>query len=291
MPENPEIQIYTDQLDFLLQNRILNKLVFKETFIKKCPKELDKFNSLLPLKIDSVKCKGKLIWFNFGNITLFSKPQMTGKYTLNPNYSHIHVEFHLEKINTNNPLFIDKIFYSDVRRFGNFEITFNQNDKNEKISSIANGFIGEYKLSLNEFLENSKNVQENKRLKKDRNLIDIFRDSQSLVCSGIGNYLVSEILYKCELNPMMSFNKLSTEQLKLIYKNAKSIIKKSYQYGGVSLQDYSDVFDNIGEFSDYLEVYGKCGKLTSKDEKVFKKEIGNGTNKRSIFYTEKQIKK
>jgi formamidopyrimidine-DNA glycosylase len=299
MPEQSEVATVAEQLDILFSNRILNKLLFVESY-KKTPSNLREFNKHLPKKIKRVSCKGKKIFFTFyssevggsseagkSEICIFSGLGMTGRYTTDE-IKHIKATFSFEVEDEHYPFNIQNLYFSDPRPFGNFKLTLTKKEKKDTLNELAGTFIGKYKLSEKEFLDNCR-IFKNRKLKQ-RNLIEVFRDSQSYVCSGIGNYLFSEIMYKCNLDPWMMFNDLTKDDLKNIYKYSVEVIEKSYECSGLSIKDYKDLFGNNGKYEEFLEVYNQ--KETTKGEKVlWGYDYPNKKDKRKIWYVESQINK
>lgn len=289
MPEASEIATISEQLDILFSNRILNKISFVSSY-KKIPYNIEEFNKYLPKRIKKISCKGKKIFFTFydSEICIFSGLGMTGRYT-SDEIKHTKAIFSLEVEDEKYyPFYIPNIYFVDPRPFGNFKLTLTKKEKKDTLNELAGTFIGKHKLSEKEFLNNCR-IFKNRKLKQ-RNLIEVFRDSQSYVCAGIGNYLFSEIMYKCDLNPWMMFNDLTKNDLKNIYKYSVEIIEKSLEYGGLSIKDYKDFFGNDGKYEEFLEVYQQ--KETTKGEKVlWGYDYPDKKDKRKIWYVESQVNK
>lgn len=85
MPEGPEVLIISEQLDFYFNNKILNSFTFLGGKYKDNPPEnYNLFISSLPMKINKVFCKGKLIVFELGGDNkrwwILNSLRMTGKW-------------------------------------------------------------------------------------------------------------------------------------------------------------------------------------------------------------------
>ena len=102
MPEGPEVQTITDELYFYFKNReLLNVRILGGRYKDHDPPKLyDKFISYLPCIVTDIKCKGKLIFFEFKSlkndkkITLFNTLGMSGHWTINEEkHSHIRFDF------------------------------------------------------------------------------------------------------------------------------------------------------------------------------------------------------
>ncbi len=84
----------------------------------------------------------------------------------------------------------------------------NESEFNKIIDELEGGFIGQYLITEEKFISNVKNCKKNYLAKV---LID-----QHRICSGVGNYLLSEIFYACKLNPNIRCSELSDSQIKKI---------------------------------------------------------------------------
>jgi formamidopyrimidine-DNA glycosylase len=75
--------------------------------------------------------------------------------------------------------------------------------------------------------------------------------------SGIGNYLKSEILYECHINPWALVSDLDDQTLANMHHVMRQIILKAYKARGASLYTYSGTQREKGTFQNLLKVYGK----------------------------------
>ena len=98
MPEGPEVKYLTDFLNNNLKDKILNKITINGGRYKKHgpPKNFKKLVDKLPLKIKSINCYGKFIWWEFDNfdLTLWNTLGMSGWWTFDDE-KHNNVSFKL----------------------------------------------------------------------------------------------------------------------------------------------------------------------------------------------------
>lgn len=66
--------------------------------------------------------------------------------------------------------------------------------------------------------------------------------------SGIGNYLKSEILYRCRISPYRLLKNLNENDIQLLYYWSIQIIKESYLKGGLTIATYEDPDGNMGTY-------------------------------------------
>jgi len=168
----------------------------------------------------------------------------------------------------------EKLFFDDIRNFGTIKISFGtDNLLDKKLNSIGKPWLNdERKPGITEI-----------------EFIDLLNkyDSQNICCflinqkyiSGIGNYLLSEVLYSSKINPWTDIKDISNGIRILLYNEILRIIQESYNLDGVSIRDYHGLDGQQGEFQNNLNVYQK--KIDPNGISVIKKI---GPHKRSIHY-------
>ena len=115
MPEGPEVKILVNVIKKRYTNDILENIeVISGKYMKKKSKatridNLEKFKKALPLKILSINCKGKFIYFEFeNNWFLFMCLALNGRI-VKRSHKHNRVKFI-----TNKNIF----YFKDMRNFG-----------------------------------------------------------------------------------------------------------------------------------------------------------------------------
>ena len=180
---------------------------------------------------------------------------------------HDHVRITIESANKN----FNYIIYNDPRRFGYIDL-FNKNEikkhfllKNLGVDPFSKKFNKEYLSQI--FKNRSKNIK--------NSLID-----QNII-AGIGNIYASEILFKAKINPFKNVNALTDEDLKIIVKAIRSILKKSITLGGTTIKDHLQPNGKLGYFKQKLQVYGKKNKKCNICNNMLDMAY---ISKRSTFY-------
>ena len=269
MPEGPEVLCITDQLDFYLNGRILSSL----EWIKGDEESVFE----LPVKIIRVSCKGKLIIFECRNQKnqknwIVNSLRMTGNWSLTEN-KYTRVIFNLVS-NIDLGIFdITQLYFNDVRQFGTFEFIDDRDEYKEIIDSISYGFIGDYIITYDDFHNSIKK-------QKKSFLVSKLMDQKS-ICSGIGNYLLSEILYSCRFHPEIRCSDLDDNLIKRLYDICMNIITTSYRNGGLMIQDYTGLNGQNGCYEKYIQVYGRS--QDSQGNRVYKIK---GKHGRSIWFVQ-----
>src|SRR5579872_6947287 len=174
MPENPEATIVAEQLDFYFSNRIVESITYLGGKFKK----RDNFIPTQKLIIKRVTNKGKQIAFitNDKQHYFLSHLGMSGRWGFERSkHTSIKISFVVEEENKNvsaelcGPipiLNVKDLYYTDSRRFGNFEIVSSKEYKS-KINKLAKSFLSSNEggvIILEEFLSNYKKYTNNKRM-------------------------------------------------------------------------------------------------------------------------------
>jgi DNA-formamidopyrimidine glycosylase len=241
MPEGPEVSIITDALQKYFKGKTLKEIniVPGGKYDKKSPDNYEFFIEQLPLTVNSIKNKGKLMYWSFDkNLYMLNHLNMTGKWSFKKE-KHTTLEFKIGK---------EVIYYTDVRRFGRVEFLKNKEDLENKLDKLGPDMLRDKSLTEERFLDIIKKYRR-------RNITRVLMDQS--IFSGIGNYLKSEILYASRVSPHLIVSQLDEKELKMLYQQSRKIITKSYQKGGVSKRDFKHVNDDDGQFQMMLEVYGK----------------------------------
>jgi formamidopyrimidine-DNA glycosylase len=183
-----------------------------------------------PLKILSVNAKGKFIWFAFEHkhhaYYLMNTLGLTGKWSFNP------IKYTLATF-----VFDDetKLYFADMRHFGTLKFTDDIDVLHNKLNTLAPDF------STRPFTDS----QLYRKLQTIHKPILLVIMSQTLVGSGIGNYLAAEILYTAKLSPHRIASSLTQHETsslnKAIAKVITSCCRKTTRYVshlGYNLPEY-----------------------------------------------------
>lgn len=84
--------------------------------------------------------------------------------------------------------------------------------------------------------------------------------------AGIGNIYANEILFASGVLPARKVKELQQQEIKLIFRNIKKILKRAIALGGSSVRDYIDIEGKTGGYQKYHKVYKKknCPKCSGK---------------------------
>lgn len=249
MPESPEVKTITDQLHHELSGKPLSDLeIIGGRFLKSPPENLDKFDYHRDAStvIESVRCKGKFIYFTFSNDSyLFNTLGMTG------NWSRARDKHSALRMNVEGD-----VFFTDPRRFGTLKFVFGQKTLQEKLDSLG------YDL-LQDNPDKQVALAIMKKVPAHKAVCQVLMDQS--IWAGVGNYIKSEALYRVKMSPWRVMGNVSQEELENLYDALQDIMRTSYAMGGASIATYKSFQGKIGGYSKHFQVYKKAQDLEGRE--------------------------
>jgi len=279
MPELPEVE--TIRRD--LTERILNKKIVQLDILLKKTVKNDSNNfrqELLGDRFTRVDRVGKLLIFELkkSNRFLLIHLKMTGqlvycfgkKVIAGGHSDEVGVEC-LPNRHTRVVFgFSDKgkLYFNDMRTFGYVKLV------NAQDLEIVKAKFGIEPMDKGFDLSFLKSLIKNRKTNIKAVLLN-----QNLI-AGIGNIYVDEILFASHVLPTRGVNRLSDQELKLIVKHSKVILKKAIDNRGTTFNNYVDASGRKGNFIKFLKVYGRKGQKCKRCDGVVEKMkvAGRGTH-------------
>ena len=283
MPEGPEVKVMVDGLREKIEGKWIISMSWTTSIKENIVPQMKLLETHLPLKIEKIFCKGKQIFFR-----LYSSNDLTTKYYLNSGLGMEgrwifnkgnHSEFTLIMgdyypqtkiiINSDPPL---QVHFDDSRHFGNLYFQDEQQFQ-LKYNELGFDFLNDENNSWERFYDIIKKyISTLKRYPtRDQPIFNFLGSSKQHEICGIGNYLCSEILYHCKINPHRIISSLNEDDWKCIYMSIKEIMTTSYQNRGLTLRTYLDPNGSKGNYQPL--VYGRktdVNNYTVKQEKSVK---------------------
>jgi len=185
--------------------------------------DVDDMKPAIDGKFLDLYCKGKYYFFEFENdISIVAHHGLKGHWTSEP-ATNTQFGFTFCKFDANGDLIGEEIsFYFTNILSGEFKILKTRAELNERLNSIAPGFIGRWILTLPDWLQRLNRFGPKKRLR------DILFD-QNAVCSGLGNYQLAEIFYVMEFDPRIKLGDLSGDQRVELYHVCRFMMEGHYR--------------------------------------------------------------
>lgn len=213
MPEVAETALTAEILNKYLKNKKLDKLDFVSgRYTRHKAKGYAEFKKALPLTVNKVDSKGKFIWLELTSPKtkqkwyILNTLGMTGMWSLT------------EPPRPRAILTLDKTkhaYFMDDRNFGTLTFTSNAADLDHKLSQLGPDFLKDDNVDLTPIQSSAKPIYE------------LLMD-QKKIGSGLGNYLVTEILYRAGISPHRPGNKITNKELTTLDHWIKDLVKLSY---------------------------------------------------------------
>jgi DNA-formamidopyrimidine glycosylase len=275
MPEVCEVALTAQILDQKIKKCIIIDCEIKGgRYQKNEPNGFTEFRNNLPFKIKKVDSVGKFLWFEFktkNNLKfyLMNTFGLTGMWS----FKEVKHPVMILTLNDNS-----KIWFSDLRNFGTIEFTTDLDKINSKINSLKPDLLKDDDFNLDKV--------KNSKIKIVKLLMD-----QKKIGSGIGNYLVAEILYRAKISPHRIGSSLTNKELDRLKYYIKYVIKLCYMdnHTGymINLEDHLNDVKRIDYHPDIelkestfkFKVYGR--KKDSKGNEVIADKI---IGKRSTYW-------
>ena len=235
MPEAPEVKLFVDKIKKEYSLKVVEKIeVLSGRYLNK---PIIGLENIRDKTLISCKCKGKFIWFDFGETIIFNTLGMTGSWNSSKT-KHSRIKVHFKDDN--------KLYYNDIRNFGTFHLK-TRVELKQKLQSLGPDMLS-CPPNVNDFISRL-------RKKDNKNICEVLMNQK--IVSGIGNYIKAESLWYSRINPHSFVKDLTDENLETLYKAVLFVINKSYKEQGASIQSYYTFDGNKGTAVSGFVVYGK----------------------------------
>lgn len=240
MPEGPEILITCQYLKTKLKKKKIDSIqVLSGRYTHQNLKGLELTKST-PLTVDTIDSKGKFLWMKLvdktgKSIYMMNTFGMTGRWSFRKNASS---RLKIVIQSNTDPAKKYDLYFIDSRNFGTIEFTSNQQTLQKKIDKLAPDVL-KTDMNDNDLVRLFRHFTSTSR--KDKNLVKVLMDQEAIV-SGIGNYLVAEILYDAKLDPHRSLTNLSDDEMKALAHSIRKIVKSAYYNNNSGYMEHFKLF-------------------------------------------------
>lgn len=259
MPEVVEITLTTQWLNAEYKNKDLEEInILSGRYSSSGIQNLDKLK--LPMKIKSVQSKGKLMYFTLIDHSnkeyyIINRYGLTGEWTTIKN-KHCHIEFVISG---------KSLYFSDYRNFGTIDIYLKQSELQAELDRLApDALQSEY--TCDEFYDRIVKYRSTEA-RRNREIIKVLMDQTNKdgICSGLGNYLSVEILYRAEISPKREMKNISKADSDRLCEAIKYITKLSYvssdsgylEHLDPEMKKYITKYRNTKNFHPEININGK----------------------------------
>lgn len=252
MPESPEIRVMSDYLNRKFKGKLCEGVAinhkskfFTDGKFFSSSVELSQLEGVEELGVGineiclGVHSIGKKIFFIFEGFIFISSCGMKGQWRFTEGeWSGIIIQFE------NNQY----AYFDDSAKRANFSIVYHNSSEYYHIRNEVGPDIMSDETTFDVFEKAITNC----RIKNKE--VHTFLHEQKRI-SGLGAYLIAEVLYHSQVDPRRLLCSLSLEDRQNIFQCAKYVTFDSYEKGGHTLESYRDPEGNIGMFKP--SVYGR----------------------------------
>ena len=281
MPELPEVETVRRQLHPVLQDKTIRAVdVFHAKTVAHVP---DIADTLVGKTITDINRVGKLLIFSFhaqSDIFLLAHLKMTGQFffvdtdqTYHGGGHSLHSTDLLELPNRHTRTafyFTDgsALYFNDMRLFGYTKLA-----SAAMVATARRGF-GPEPINPDFPIDWFVTSIRSKRTTVKAALLD-----QRFV-AGLGNIYVDEALFRAGIRPTRRCHRLRKQEARLLAATSRDVMLESIAVGGTTFQHFVDTGGNNGNFTDYLQVFGKQGTPCTACGTLIKKirAAGRGTH-------------
>lgn len=116
-------------------------------------------------------------------------------------------------------------------------------------------------------------------LRKRKTTVKAALLDQSFV-AGLGNIYVDEALWRAKVSPLRRANTVTKAEAVALCASTGDVMNESIKVGGTTFQHFVDTDGDAGNFTDYLQVFGKQGTACSRCKSIIIKTrcAGRGTH-------------
>ncbi len=259
MPELPEVETVRLQLLHRLKNQQISDVTVHHA---KSANHVTDFAIQVRGKIiEHIDRVGKLMIFSFvdePDFFLLAHLKMTGQFLfLDPagnrgggGHSLSPTDTHLPNRHTRISFTLQngtRFFFNDMRLFGYV-----------KIATASEVAIARGKFGPEPIRDDFDTDYFIKGLKRRRTPVKAALLDQSFM-AGLGNIYVDEALFVAKVRPTRRSDRVTKNEAMLLAQAAGDIMNKSISVGGTTFQHFVDTGGDNGNYTDYLQVFGKQG--------------------------------
>lgn len=173
-----------------------------------------------------------------------------------------------------------KIYYHDQRNFGTVKFCLSAKELEAKLQSLGMDILDTERTTVDDFLERMSST------KQDVNICKFLMNQQKI--SGVGNYILSEALYRSKIDPFASIGELDELRRRQLFGELQAVATESYSSQGLTrprVGTYRSMNGSSGTYAFQLQCYGR---QTCVNGNPVIRET-NGPHGRAIWYIEDQL--
>lgn len=213
----------------------------------------------LPANVTGFRWRGKFIYLLLGpasalpHISLWSTLGLSGGWTLRPDHRHARLTFTMERnlpagVETETLyafcdqssfcsltcIFVSNRYYYDSLSYGTLKVCFDESELAQKLQKLGPSWLAakdagnvadfaDFGVSFEAF---TALIRRGGKPQKRRRLAVFLMDQSKT--SGVGNYILAEVLYRSRIHPWAKVGDLSDDDICTLYKAIHDVMLESY---------------------------------------------------------------
>ena len=270
MPEGPECRALSESLDMLVggsRYSLTNVELHSGRYTRTEPQNLCSVAGVFgtpAATLHSVQNKGKFIYFCFEQFTMWSTLGLTGHWSPRLTDKNRRLSLLFRPVDHGSTANREqRLHFYDMRNFGTLKFSLSQDELETKLKSLGHDWLGSSRPTVEEWLELAKKAS------KYRRPLAVFLMDQKRT-SGIGNYVLSEVLYLSKIHPFAYTCDVTEEGWRDLYTAIDDVLRESYQsQSPLSQAQYKDQF----EFRIYAQRQTPTGEVVKRQEGPHKRTL------------------
>jgi len=234
MPEGPEVRSLVDAMDArfggerfsLVDAKLISGRYHREDGNGPPVGWNEMISSHLPARLRFVKCKGKFIFFSFVSenappvpFYILSTLGLTGGWSTSSNRRHVRASLTLREEASSAT---EELAFFDLRNFGTLKVEYDSSELEKKLSTLGFDWLDEQQRPSEEAW-----IALGSLAGKRKRPLAVFLMDQKKT-SGIGNYILAEVLFRCAINPFANCSTISPDLWKELRTAIIHVIEESY---------------------------------------------------------------
>lgn len=219
MPEVCEVCLTAQYLSSMIGDNITKIEVVSGRYSKTPIKGLNTVK--YPLKVIDIDTKGKFLWIILQHDSetyyLMNTFGLTGMWSFDKlEYAHVVLSLKSKTKSYH-------VYFSDMRNFGTIEITRDKSKLDKKLAKLGDDLL-KTEYTSTEIQARLDNLNQKKKIVE----VMMSQEVSKGIGSGLGNYLVPEILYRAKISPHRTIASLTKNDVVKLTDTIKTVLRLCY---------------------------------------------------------------
>jgi formamidopyrimidine-DNA glycosylase len=153
------------------------------------------------------------------------------------------------------------LIYQDVRKFGKFYLT--KKDSASQLPELK-------KLGVEPTKSAFQTADFYSKLQKKQSMIKPLLMNQEIV-AGLGNIYTDEVLWQAKIHPKEVANLISQVKVEKLHDAIIETLELATKFLGTTVNTFTNAHGEMGQFQQFLKVYGRSGKPCERCQTIIEK--------------------